>query len=70
MASLFAVLVFVVLTICRPGNRGKPQTEMEKYIFILIYEEKVGFGICGSEFLRNVTPANSEGNLYPKIVLF
>ncbi len=28
-----------------------------------------GFGIRGSRFLRNNTPANGEGNLYSEIVL-
>jgi len=63
--SLFAVLPFAVSTIRGPKNREKPRITREKNtdlacfrlkIMVLVFED--------SKFLGNVTPANSEGNLY------
>ena len=42
---LFEVLVFAVLTILRPENRGKPQIAMETIQFEPNLSLKVSFGV-------------------------
>ena len=63
--SLFEVLVFEVCTIRGSENRGKlPITRKKSTVLNYFRPKLLVLVFVGSKFLRFVTLANSEGNLY------
>jgi len=64
--SLFAVLPFAVSTVRGPKNKEKPRITREKFTDLACFKIMV-LVFADSEFLGNVTPSNSEGNLYVDI---
>ncbi len=63
--SIFTVLLSAFLTIRGPKNRGKLQITREKTQFLAyMWPKLTNLVFSDSKFLRDVTHANSEGNLY------
>ncbi len=63
--SLFAVLPFAVSTIRGPKKQGKIADNKGKNTDFACFRLKIMVLVfADSKFLGNVTPANSEGNLY------
>ena len=63
--SLFSVLVFEVLTICGPENRGKPQIAREKIRFQPNLSLKSGFCYSRIVISQECNPREQRGKPVP-----